>query len=192
MNNSGSRISKYTKHHKSQSTTRGSTVFHPYFRVHHHCTLSLHGLLDKPTSELALFSEMRIQIQNHTNIYTRLRLIVLSVLALIELDMELICSTSVHISSLISPAIRHSKRQQGSVKLNPKYSSKNRNRRPVVTRAQKSDSSVQVDKLLGASSNSALEQLDIERGVCVPFRKYSPELVRIVFTEYFLLQISFF
>ncbi|XP_027333530.1 protein ACTIVITY OF BC1 COMPLEX KINASE 1, chloroplastic-like isoform X2 [Abrus precatorius] len=27
-------------------------------------------------------------------------------------------------------------------------------------------------------SNSALEQLDIERGVCIPFRKYSPEIVR--------------
>ncbi|GAB4836898.1 Protein ACTIVITY OF BC1 COMPLEX KINASE 1, chloroplastic [Ancistrocladus abbreviatus] len=27
-------------------------------------------------------------------------------------------------------------------------------------------------------SNSALEQLDIERGVCVPFRKYTPESVR--------------
>ncbi|CAM0874843.1 unnamed protein product [Alopecurus aequalis] len=26
--------------------------------------------------------------------------------------------------------------------------------------------------------NSALEQLDIERGVCTPFRKYSPEMVR--------------
>jgi hypothetical protein len=25
--------------------------------------------------------------------------------------------------------------------------------------------------------NSALEQLDIERGVCIPFRKYTPELV---------------
>ncbi|KAE9586483.1 putative cadmium-transporting ATPase [Lupinus albus] len=29
-----------------------------------------------------------------------------------------------------------------------------------------------------ASSNSALEQLDIERGVCIPFRKYSPQSVR--------------
>jgi hypothetical protein len=28
------------------------------------------------------------------------------------------------------------------------------------------------------SNNSALEQLDIERGVCIPFRKYSPEIVR--------------
>lgn len=28
------------------------------------------------------------------------------------------------------------------------------------------------------NSSSALEQLDIERGVCVPFRKYSPETVR--------------
>ncbi|KAK3039607.1 hypothetical protein RJ639_029306 [Escallonia herrerae] len=28
------------------------------------------------------------------------------------------------------------------------------------------------------SSSSALEQLDIERGVCIPFRKYTPETVR--------------
>lgn len=28
------------------------------------------------------------------------------------------------------------------------------------------------------AANSALEQLDFERGVCVPFRKYSPEMVR--------------
>jgi len=27
----------------------------------------------------------------------------------------------------------------------------------------------------GNSSSSALEQLDIERGVCTPFRKYTPE-----------------
>lgn len=27
--------------------------------------------------------------------------------------------------------------------------------------------------------NSALEQLDIERGVCVPFRKYTPEGVKM-------------
>lgn len=31
---------------------------------------------------------------------------------------------------------------------------------------------------LSKSSSSALEQLDIERGVCIPFRKYSPETVR--------------
>ncbi|KAF7817190.1 protein ACTIVITY OF BC1 COMPLEX KINASE 1, chloroplastic isoform X1 [Senna tora] len=29
-----------------------------------------------------------------------------------------------------------------------------------------------------SKSNAALEQLDIERGVCIPFRKYSPETVR--------------
>ncbi|KAM7264509.1 hypothetical protein ACFE04_002192 [Oxalis oulophora] len=29
-----------------------------------------------------------------------------------------------------------------------------------------------------SSSSSALDQLDIERGVCVPFRKYTPQLVR--------------
>lgn len=94
--------------------------------------------------------------------------------------MELICSNCVYISSpssLLSPVIRYSKTQQNSVKLNRKYSSKNRTRRPVVIRAQKSDSLVQVDKLLSTSSNSALEQLDIERGVCVPFRKYTPESV---------------
>ncbi|KAK7384831.1 hypothetical protein VNO78_30534 [Psophocarpus tetragonolobus] len=29
-----------------------------------------------------------------------------------------------------------------------------------------------------SNGNTALEQLDIERGVCIPFRKYSPEIVR--------------
>ncbi|XP_057424231.1 protein ACTIVITY OF BC1 COMPLEX KINASE 1, chloroplastic [Lotus japonicus] len=33
-------------------------------------------------------------------------------------------------------------------------------------------------QLLSNSSSSAMEQLDFERGVCVPFRKYSPETVR--------------
>lgn len=32
--------------------------------------------------------------------------------------------------------------------------------------------------LQSAKSSSAMEQLDIERGVCMPFRKYSPETVR--------------
>ncbi|MFQ6638639.1 hypothetical protein Gotur_016352 [Gossypium turneri] len=32
--------------------------------------------------------------------------------------------------------------------------------------------------LTSGMSSSALEQLDIERGVCIPFRKYSPETVR--------------
>ncbi|XP_054788805.1 protein ACTIVITY OF BC1 COMPLEX KINASE 1, chloroplastic [Prosopis cineraria] len=31
---------------------------------------------------------------------------------------------------------------------------------------------------LASKSSSALEQLDIERGVCIPYRKYSPEIVR--------------
>ncbi|TKY58225.1 aarF domain-containing protein kinase [Spatholobus suberectus] len=35
-----------------------------------------------------------------------------------------------------------------------------------------------VSRALQGASNTALEQLDIERGVCIPFRKYSPELVR--------------
>lgn len=35
-----------------------------------------------------------------------------------------------------------------------------------------------VSRALKGASNSALEQLDIERGVCIPFRKYSPEIVR--------------
>lgn len=30
---------------------------------------------------------------------------------------------------------------------------------------------------VNGSSSSALEQLDFERGVCVPFRKYTPEMV---------------
>ncbi|KAF5726307.1 hypothetical protein HS088_TW23G01052 [Tripterygium wilfordii] len=34
------------------------------------------------------------------------------------------------------------------------------------------------DLIIQSKSNSAMEQLDIERGVCVPFRKYTPETVR--------------
>ncbi|KAK7377314.1 hypothetical protein VNO80_02737 [Phaseolus coccineus] len=35
-----------------------------------------------------------------------------------------------------------------------------------------------VSRSLQGVSSTALEQLDIERGVCIPFRKYSPEIVR--------------
>ncbi|PWA68239.1 Protein kinase, catalytic domain-containing protein [Artemisia annua] len=35
-----------------------------------------------------------------------------------------------------------------------------------------------VVKAVAAASGSALEQLDIERGVCIPFRKYTPQTVR--------------
>ncbi|KAK6137187.1 hypothetical protein DH2020_029066 [Rehmannia glutinosa] len=95
--------------------------------------------------------------------------------------MELICCNCVYTtssSSLISPVIGYPKTHQSSVKLNRKYSSKTKTRRPVSVRAQKSDSLVQVEKPLSTSINSALEQLDIERGVCIPFRKYTPESVR--------------
>lgn len=102
--------------------------------------------------------------------------------------MELVCSNCVHVSSSLSslsPATGYSKSQLNSVKLNRKSSSRGRSRRPAAVRAQKSDSSVQLDKL--PSTSSALEQLDFERGVCVPFRKYTPESVR----SYFFLTYHF-
>lgn len=40
------------------------------------------------------------------------------------------------------------------------------------------------------SSSSAMEQLDIERGVCIPFRKYTPETVGFFF--FFFLGGLFF
>ncbi|KAG6387851.1 hypothetical protein SASPL_153045 [Salvia splendens] len=93
--------------------------------------------------------------------------------------MDLLCSSCAHIStSLPSPAIGYSKSKMNYVNLYRKSSSIDRSRRRAAIRAQKRDSLVQVDKLIGTSSNSALEQLDIERGVCVPFRKYTPESVR--------------
>ncbi|KAI3468469.1 hypothetical protein Pfo_025132 [Paulownia fortunei] len=95
--------------------------------------------------------------------------------------MELICSNCLYISSsssLLSPVIGYPKTHQNSVQLNRKYSSKNETRRTVRTRSQKSDSLVQVEKPLSTSINKALEQLDFERGVCIPFRKYTPESVR--------------
>lgn len=45
----------------------------------------------------------------------------------------------------------------------------------VATRANGSQRVVELGK--PPPSSSALEQLDIERGVCVPFRKYSPQTV---------------
>lgn len=45
----------------------------------------------------------------------------------------------------------------------------------VATRASGSQRVVELGK--PPPSSSALEQLDIERGVCVPFRKYSPQTV---------------
>lgn len=47
---------------------------------------------------------------------------------------------------------------------------------PLKRRGEKNSSGVSGQ---GAnSSTSALEQLDFERGVCIPYRKYTPETVR--------------
>lgn len=52
------------------------------------------------------------------------------------------------------------------------------------------DRNVQLSSTSSSRSSSALEQLDIERGVCTPFRKYSPETVSIcIFILYFKLII---
>ncbi|GFP81579.1 uncharacterized aarf domain-containing protein kinase at4g31390 chloroplastic [Phtheirospermum japonicum] len=95
--------------------------------------------------------------------------------------MELICSSCIYIassSSLPTPVIGYPKPHQNSVKLNRKHSSITKTRRRVSIRAQKSDSLVQIGKPLSTSISSALEQLDFELGVCIPFRKYTPESVR--------------
>ncbi|KAL6533716.1 Protein ACTIVITY OF BC1 COMPLEX KINASE 1, chloroplastic [Orobanche hederae] len=92
--------------------------------------------------------------------------------------MESICSNCKYItssSSLPLPVTGYSKTHQTSAKTNGRYSSKSKTRRNVRVRAQKSNSLVQVEKPLSTSTSSALEQLDIERGVCIPFRKYTPE-----------------
>ncbi|KAL2318281.1 hypothetical protein Fmac_032157 [Flemingia macrophylla] len=53
-------------------------------------------------------------------------------------------------------------------------------RRPKkkALQARLSTSSAANGAVSRALQGSALEQLDIERGVCIPFRKYSPEIVR--------------
>lgn len=38
--------------------------------------------------------------------------------------------------------------------------------------------------------SSALEQLDIERGVCIPFRKYTPEMVRNTSLSVYVYRIT--
>lgn len=64
-----------------------------------------------------------------------------------------------------------------------------------ATRRTITSSETTVGLQLGKSSSgsSAMEQLDIERGVCVPFRKYSPETVRIyIYTFHQLISTLLF
>ncbi|XP_051151520.1 protein ACTIVITY OF BC1 COMPLEX KINASE 1, chloroplastic [Andrographis paniculata] len=92
--------------------------------------------------------------------------------------MELVCSNYVYLtaSPSLPPVNSHPKPHRGSTKLNRRHSFRNNNTR---IKAQKSESLAQVEKpLSGIGGSSALEQLDIERGICVPFRKYTPESVR--------------
>ncbi|KAG9439841.1 hypothetical protein H6P81_020006 [Aristolochia fimbriata] len=52
-------------------------------------------------------------------------------------------------------------------------------RNPLPAQLRKKDDENEAKKsVLLQESTSAMELLDIERGVCVPFRKYSPEIVR--------------
>lgn len=65
-------------------------------------------------------------------------------------------------------------------------------RNGTTTRASRSLAAVTSDteteskasSLKLGKSSSAMELLDIERGVCVPFRKYSPETVRLLLLLY--------
>lgn len=56
----------------------------------------------------------------------------------------------------------------------------------TTTRSLTEKKSLQTGK-----SSSAMEQLDIERGVCVPFRKYTPETVRLEISNYVYLFVLF-
>lgn len=92
--------------------------------------------------------------------------------------MELICTNYLcnSSSSLIRPLLIQPQAPSLS-KLN--FRARNTNRSVTRSQAQSANSLVQLDRQsLSTSSNSALDQLDIERGVCVPFRKYTPESVR--------------
>lgn len=61
------------------------------------------------------------------------------------------------------------------VNFKSKFNTKFRNpAKSLVVRAK----ALQLSKNGG---NSALDQLDIERGICVPFRKYTPEAVMQIF-----------
>ncbi|XP_073019872.1 protein ACTIVITY OF BC1 COMPLEX KINASE 1, chloroplastic [Primulina eburnea] len=97
--------------------------------------------------------------------------------------MALICSNFIYIKSsdsqLLSPFVSSLNSYNVHVKSNRNSEVGTcRSRRRSVIRAVKTESLVPLENPLSTSGNSALEQLDIERGVCVPFRKYSPELVR--------------
>ncbi|PKI51864.1 hypothetical protein CRG98_027782, partial [Punica granatum] len=108
--------------------------------------------------------------------------------------MELASSNGVHFSSSTYGSLRKNRRH---VLLRPEASPnvlgrKRRNYVPRVLRIAAASTangaaasgtntrtltvrSVAGEVLRLGKSSSALEQLDIERGVCVPFRKYTPE-----------------
>lgn len=50
--------------------------------------------------------------------------------------------------------------------------------RRMVPLRKRGDKDASISSTSLESSSNAMEQLDIERGVCIPFRKYTPELVR--------------
>ncbi|CAL5419475.1 unnamed protein product [Camellia sinensis] len=49
---------------------------------------------------------------------------------------------------------------------------------PPTPTTSNGTATIELEMPSSGAANSALEQLDFERGVCVPFRKYSPEMVR--------------
>ncbi|KAL5719497.1 Protein ACTIVITY OF BC1 COMPLEX KINASE 1 [Ranunculus cassubicifolius] len=89
-----------------------------------------------------------------------------------------ICSTSSYLNNFPSSSSKHGITKFSPNKLSPflhtykKYSPISTKKLTTVMRSSGGNNN-------GSSkSSTAMEQLDIERGVCVPFRKYSPDMVR--------------
>lgn len=107
-----------------------------------------------------------------------------------------ICITASH-SPLLSPFVSSLNSYNAHVKSNRNSEAGTcRSRSRSVIQAAKTESLVPLDNPLSTSGNSALEQLDIERGVCVPFRKYTPELVcdyiyQLIVAFYLILLCAF-
>lgn len=112
--------------------------------------------------------------------------------------MELASCNSVHFSSSVHISLRKNRgrvlsRSSASSRPNPtprvsRITAASTTNGAAVSGAVTRTLTVRTDNgevLRPGNSSSALEQLDIERGVCVPFRKYTPETVRS--SEYWIL-----
>lgn len=91
-------------------------------------------------------------------------------------EMEL-CTACIWTSAQWSHAIITNRRVAHHGFANSSFSAPQRRRRAALYVMNAASTGAVIKSISSDKPSSAMEQLDIERGVCIPFRKYSPEVV---------------